>query len=98
MANYFQARPVLLCGIVGPSTCKKILKKKPGDLADIKNKKILVVLLGQRCPILRHGQKKIRQEKGEEEKQKVTFALPSLFLFTNTGPQGRCFLSEKRLA
>jgi hypothetical protein len=61
------------------------------DLAESKNKKILVVLLGQRCPILRHGHKKIRQEKGEEEKQKVTFALPALFLFTNTGRKAGVF-------
>jgi hypothetical protein len=63
-------------------------------LADIENKKILVVLLRQRYPILRHGHKKTRQEKGEEEEQKVTFALLSLFLLTNTGPQGRCFFVD----
>jgi hypothetical protein len=53
------------------------------------------VLLRQKYPILRHGHKKIRQEKGEEEEQEVTFALPSLSLFTNTGPQGRCFFYGK---
>jgi hypothetical protein len=53
------------------------------------------VLLRQRCLILRHGHKKTRQEKGEEEEQKVTFALLSLFVLTNTGPQGRCFFSGK---
>jgi hypothetical protein len=60
------------------------------------NKKILVVLLQKKCLILRHGHKKIRQEKGEEEEQKVTFALLSLFLLTNTGPQGRCFFVGKK--
>jgi hypothetical protein len=52
------------------------------------------VLLRERYPILRHGHKKTRQEKGEEEEQKVTFALLSLFVLTNTGPQGRCFFVE----
>jgi hypothetical protein len=51
------------------------------------------VLLWKKCLILRHGHKKTRQEKGEEEEQKVTFALPPLSLLTNTGPQGRCFFS-----
>jgi hypothetical protein len=53
------------------------------------------VLLRERYPILRHGHKKTRQEKGEEEEQKVTFALLSLFVLTNTGPQGRCFFCRK---
>jgi hypothetical protein len=56
---------------------------------------IFVVLLRQTFPILRHGHKKTRQEKGEEEEQKVTFALLSLFVITNTGPQGRCFFVGK---
>jgi hypothetical protein len=49
------------------------------------------VLLRKKYLILRHGHKKTRQEKGEEEEQKVTFALLPLFVLTNTGPQGRCF-------
>ncbi|HSY54380.1 MAG TPA: hypothetical protein VK785_08035 [Opitutaceae bacterium] len=70
---------------------KKILKKKPNQILTNAFFFIFVVLLRQTFPILCHGHKKTRQEKGEEEEQKVTFALLSLFVITNTGPQGRCF-------
>jgi hypothetical protein len=77
-------------------SCEKILKKQTGpDFEQRQKIKILVVLLRQKYPILRHGHKKTRQEKGEEEEQEVTFALPPLSLFTNTGPQGRCFFVGK---
>jgi hypothetical protein len=59
---------------------EKFLKKKSNKIWPAAKIKILVVLLGQRYLMLCHGHKKIRQEKGEEEKQKVTFASLSLSL------------------